>query len=158
MTSHYPVGQNTQYARPVRVVSDYLIPERDGVSVWWSNITRDGEWMFPRIFRAFAFMGNVEMDLTAARMAEGVSEIDIRCIMANIEIQVPPDIRVLCDGSGIAGNFEVIRVGDTTPPADAPTLRISGTAYLGSVTIKIVGTGVLTRTEKLSAWWKSIGG
>jgi len=158
MTSQYPVGQSAQYVRPARVVPDYLIPERDGISAWWSNLTREGEWLFPRIYRAFAFMANVEIDLTSARLGAGVSEIDIRCIFANIEIQVPPDVRVLCDGKGLVGNFEVVRVGDTTSPADAPTLRIIGTAYFGSVTVKIVGSGVLTWTEKLKAGWKSLGG
>ena len=61
-----------------RALPDHLIPERSGVTVWWSNIKREGEWILPRMFRVFTFMGNVELDLTYARMNPGISEIEIR--------------------------------------------------------------------------------
>ena len=136
-----------------RLLPDNLVPERNGVTVWWSNIKRDGEWILPRIFRVFTCMGNVELDLTMARMGQGVSEIDIRCVLANVEISVSPDIRVQCDGDGIMGSFEVERVGEiTAPPIDAPTLRIAGTAYLGSVTVKIMGHEGPGWMDKIRTW------
>ena len=46
-----------------RVVPLEAVPERNGVTVWWSSVTRQGEWILPRIFRAFAFMGNIEIQL-----------------------------------------------------------------------------------------------
>ena len=71
--------------------------------------------------RTFTFMGNVELDLTTARIGAGTSEIEIRCIMANVEITVPSDIRVISDGEGMLGSFEIIRVGEIPPlPPDAP--------------------------------------
>ena len=98
-------------------------------------------------------MGNVELDLRSARLAEGTSEIEIRCILANVEISVPPDIRVVCDGDGMLGNFEVLRVGECPPPAlDAPTVRITGTAYAGSVTVKVMGVVGPGWKAKLKAW------
>lgn len=97
-------------------------------------------------------MGNIELDLTMARMGAGTSEMELKCIMGNIEVTVPPDIRVVCDGDAIAGNFEVERVGNTTPPPDAPTLKISGTAYFGAVTIRIVDPNAPTWRDKLRAW------
>ena len=111
MPPDLPVGPSN-----LRAVPAHLLQERGGVTVWWSNIKREGEWILPRIFRVFTFMGNVELDLTSARIVDGISEIEIRCIMANVEISVPPDIRVLSDGDGIMGNFEVIRVGECPPP------------------------------------------
>lgn len=136
-----------------RAVPAHLVQERGGVTVWWSNIKREGEWILPRTFRVFTFMGNVELDLRSARIPDGVSEIEIRCIMANVEISVPPDIRVLSDGDGIMGNFEVIRVGECPPPPiDAPTLQVSGTAYMGSVTVKIMGAVGPGWKDKLKAW------
>ena len=71
-----------------RLIPDNLVPLRNGVTVWWSNIKREGEWILPRTFRVFTFMGNAELDLTWARMGEGVSEIEIRCILGNVEIKV----------------------------------------------------------------------
>jgi hypothetical protein len=129
------------------------VPERGGVTVWWSNVTRKGDWILPRLFRAFTFMGNIELDLTSARMVDDVSEIDIRCIMASVEITVPQDVRVICDGDAIAGNFEIVRIGKVDPPpSDAPTVRIGGTAYLGSVTVKVQGFVGPGWKDKLKAW------
>lgn len=86
-------------------------------------------------------MGNAELDLCTARLGVGTSEIEVKCIFGNIEIRVPPEIRVLCDGEALMGNFEVERIGTADPAGpDAPTLLVTGNAYFGSVTIKIMGT------------------
>jgi len=98
-------------------------------------------------------MGNVELDLTHARLGEGTSEIEIRCIFASVEITAPQDIRILCEGEGLAGNFEVTRVGEIAPLSDnAPTVRITGNAYFGSVSVKIMGTVGPGWKDKISAW------
>ncbi len=142
----------------VRTLPPDLIPDRSGATVWWSSINRQGEWILPRLYRAFAFMGNIELDLMTARMTPGQSEIEVRCIFSNVEITVPPDVRVLCDGDGILGNFEVITVGHVDPlPDDAPTIRITGAAYLGNVSVKIQGFVGPGWMEKLKAWHKLNG-
>ncbi|HVF38894.1 MAG TPA: LiaF domain-containing protein [Gemmatimonadaceae bacterium] len=137
-----------------RILPPYLVEERSGLTAWWSTVKREGEWILPRNFRAFTFMGNVELDLTSAKLGIDTSEIEILCILGNVEITVPRDIRVVCDGEGLAGSFEIERIGDTTPPENAPTLRVSGNAYLGSVTVKIVGPKGPGLMEKLKATWE----
>jgi hypothetical protein len=141
-------------AKPIiRTLPPDLIPERSGATVWWSSINRQGEWILPRVYRAFAFMGNIELDLTTARMSAGESEIEVRCVFSNVEVTVPPDVRVLCDGDGIAGSFEVVTVGRVDPlPDDAPTVRITGAAYFGSVSVKIQGVVGPGWKEKFKAW------
>jgi hypothetical protein len=138
-----------------RILPESLVPARSGVTVWWSGIKREGEWILPRIFRVFTFMGNTEIDLTLARIGAGESEIEVLCIFGNVEITVPRDIRVLSDGDGVVGSFDIHRIGDTTPPLDAPTLRITGTAYLGSVTVHVKGLVGPGWKEKLIAGWQS---
>jgi predicted membrane protein len=142
---------------PERIIPGSIVPERNGVTVWWSNVKREGEWILPRNFRIFTFMGNTELDLDFARMGEGVSEIEIRCIFGNVEITVPADIRVQCDGDGFLGSFEVVRSGEiSTPDADAPTLRVTGTAYMSSVTIKIMGKVGPRWQDRLKAKWQQL--
>ena len=136
-----------------RVLPANLVQERGGVTVWWSNISRKGDWVLPRLFRIFTFMGNVELDLASARIPEGECEIEIKCIMANVEISAPADIRMICDGDGILGNFEIVKVGEVAPPpVDAPTVRVTGTAYMGSVTIKVMGVVGPGWKDRLKAW------
>ena len=152
MTPPYRVSPAPYTSLTVRTLPDDLIPERGGAVAWWSGRKQDHEWILPRNFRGFTCMGNIELDLTMAKMGAGTSEMELKCIMGNIEVTVPPDVRVVCDGDAIAGNFEVERVGNTTPPPDAPTLKISGTAYFGAVTIRIVDPNAPTWRDKLKAW------
>ena len=137
-----------------RILPHHLVEERSGLTAWWAQVKRDGEWMLPRSFRAFTCMGNVELDLTSAKMGIGTSGIEILCILGNVEITVPRDVRVVCDGEGFGGSFNIERIGDTTPPENGPTLRVSGNAYLGSVTVKIVGPKGPGLMEKLKATWE----
>ena len=152
MTPPYRVSAVPDLSIPVRTLPEDFIPERSGVVAWWTGTKRNHEWILPRAFRGFCFMGHIELDLTMARLGSGTSEMELRCVMGNIEVTVPPDIRVVCDGDAVAGNFEVERVGNTTPPPDAPTIHITGTVYLGAVTIRIVDPNAPSFLKKLKAW------
>jgi predicted membrane protein len=82
-------------------------------------------------------MGNVELDLMNARMGPGESHIEIRCIWGNVEITVPPDIRVEVDIHPLAGSSEVSRSAPSTSSPNAPVVRITGSVVMGAVTINI---------------------
>lgn len=143
VTPPYRVRHTAEHGVLVRTLPEDLIPELDRVVAWWTTVKREAEWIVPREFKAFACMGTVELDLTHARMGAGVSDMELNCLMANIEVTVPADIRVECDGDEMLGHFEVKRTGNADPAPDAPMLRISGTAYVGSITIKIVDPNAL---------------
>jgi hypothetical protein len=116
----------------------HQVPERRGTVAILSNARRDADWILPRLFRVFTFWGNTELDLTNVLLGPGTSVIEIRCIMGNVEISVPPDLRVESEVDAVLGSAEVRReIGSTTSP-DAPTVRITGTAFLGSIDIKVV--------------------
>ena len=91
------------------------VPERRGALAVLSHTRRDADWILPRLFRVFAFWGNVELDLTHVLLGAGTSEIEIRCIMASVEIIVPPDLRVESEVDAILGSAEVRRqIASTT--------------------------------------------
>ena len=117
------------------VIPAEFIPDRRGAVAVLSSTNREGDWILPRLFRVVSFMGNVELDLTSARMGPGESHIEIRCFWGNVEITVPPEIRLEVDGHPFIGSFEVSRRVPSTPSAVAPVLRISGSAIMGAVTI-----------------------
>lgn len=158
VTPPYRLDQSAPSLALDHIIPDHLVPERNGAVAWWSTIKREGEWILPRFFRSFTFMGSVEIDLRQAHLGAGTSEMEVNCLMGSIEITVPPEIRVICDGSGMLGSFDVQRVGNTTPPPDAPTVRITGTAYLGSIEIKVVDPNAPTWTDKLKSGWASLKG
>jgi hypothetical protein len=91
--------------------------------------------------RVATVFGNVELDLREAEISEGITEIEVMAVFGNCEITIPAGVRVDCTGDGFAGNFELHMAGGGgvpfDAPADAPMIRIRGTAYFANVEAKI---------------------
>jgi hypothetical protein len=144
-TSYPPAVPRT--AHPT--LAPHLVPERRGSVAILSHTRRDADWILPRLYRIFTFWGNVEIDLTQALLAAGTSQIEIRCIMASVQIIVPPDVRVESDVDAVMGSAEVQRqIASTTTP-DAPLVRISGSTFMGSIEVKVVDPNAPGLLEKI---------
>lgn len=114
------------------------VPERDFIFAIMSGARRRGFWPVPRHFRIVACMGGVELDLTEAELAPGVSEIEAFAFMGGVQIRVPPWVRVEVHGSGFMGGFdERLAPGGERPPPDAPVLRVHGFALMGGVDVRV---------------------
>lgn len=120
------------------VIPSEFVPERRGAVVFFSSSNRNGDWILPRLFRVVACMGNMELDLTSAKLAPGDSHIEIRCFFGNVEITVPSEIRLDVEGHPFVGSFEMSRSVPANYSPDAPRLLISGSVFMGAVTIKVV--------------------
>lgn len=59
-----------------------------------------------------AVMGGIELDFRLAEIPEGITVIDLTTIMGGIEVKVPKDIEVECNGVAILGGVEML--GKTT--------------------------------------------
>ena len=135
-TPSIPPTRVDQPAHPFVIPAEF-VPERRGAVVFLSSTTRNGDWILPRLFRVVACMGNVELDLTTAKLAPGESQIEIRCLFGNVEITVPPEIRVDAEGHAFMGTFEHTRSAPSAQLSNAPLLRITGSVLMGAVTIKV---------------------
>lgn len=138
---------------PVRAltVPPELVPERAGAVAFLGSQSRNGDWLLPRLFRAVSVFGNVELDLTRARAGPGTSRIEVMVVFGNVEITVPPGIRVECDGSGIFNNFEVNTKGQAPLPPDAPLISIGGSAFFANVEVKVVDPDAPGWMDKLTS-------
>ncbi|HTD82594.1 MAG TPA: LiaF domain-containing protein [Gemmatimonadaceae bacterium] len=136
---------NPAYSRPESEGTELAPPlgsERvQGVVSFLSSTEREGRWELPRRFRALAVMGNVELDLRAADVGYGLSVIEAVAVMGNIEITVPPEIAVECDGDSFLGAFTLKYHGRASPSSAnrERTLRVTGSAYAGAVTVSVKG-------------------
>jgi len=74
------------------------------------SVVRGGEIALPDRLTIRSFAGNVELDLTNADFAPGVTEIELRAFMGNIEIQLPPHVGVEDHVSTMLGSFEYRRL------------------------------------------------
>jgi hypothetical protein len=122
---------------PVMVAPELVPDERSVMSVM-SQLSRGGEWTLPRLLHVSAVMGHATIDLTQVRIGPGTSEIVIRACMSEVKIIVPHNLRVDCEGHPLMGEFRLKRVPGTVPSPEAPLLRITGWAFMASVTVKIV--------------------
>jgi hypothetical protein len=98
------------------------------------GFTRKGDWVVPKEFTAFMFMGGGEIDMRDARFAEREVAIHIVAIMGGCEVIVPEDATVRVTGVGIMGAFDHSGSGGGSP--DGPVITINGAAFMGGVDVK----------------------
>src|SRR5205085_716201 len=106
-----------------------------GVVSFLSSNERKGRWELPRRFRALSVLGNVELDLRDAEIGYGLSVIEAVAVFGNVEITVPPEIAVECDGDSFMGTF-TLKYERRASPGMANReriVRVTGSAYAGAV-------------------------
>ena len=98
------------------------------------GFSRKGDWVVPKTFNAFMFMGGGEIDMREARFEDREVSIHIVAIMGGCEIIVPDDATVRVTGVGVMGAFEHTVSGAEKP--GGPLITISGLAFMGGVDVK----------------------
>jgi hypothetical protein len=98
------------------------------------GFSRKGNWVVPKTFNAFMFMGGGEIDMRDARFEDREVSVHIVAIMGGCEIIVPDDATVRVTGVGVMGAFEHTVSGAETP--GGPVITISGLAFMGGVDVK----------------------
>lgn len=96
---------------------------------------RKGRWVPARSTTAIGIMGGVELDLRDAVLGPGVTEIKCFAFWGGVDIVVPPDVSVECDGIGILGGFEHRHEAELLADPDRPVIRIRGVAIMGGVDV-----------------------
>lgn len=94
-----------------------------------------GAWRPARRVNVVALMGGIELDFREADLQPGITEVYVLSVMGGVDVIVPPDLYVDCDGIGIMGGFDSQSTG--RPPADpsTPSLRLRGLGVMGAVEI-----------------------
>ncbi len=98
------------------------------------GFSRKGDWVVPRTFNAFMFMGGGEIDMRDARFEDREVSIHIVAIMGGCEVIVPEDARVRVTGIGVMGAFEHMVSG--AEAQDGPLITVSGLAFMGGVEVR----------------------
>ena len=108
-----------------------------GYSQAWavlSEVKRTGQWVVPERFVVGAFWGGAELDLRQAIFSSQHITIHATAIMAGIEIIVPDDVDVLCEGFGLMGGFE--SKAPQVVSGSRGSVRVTGLAFWGGVQIR----------------------
>ncbi|HEX9563516.1 MAG TPA: LiaF domain-containing protein [Gemmatimonadaceae bacterium] len=123
------------------------LPAKQGIVAFVSSQERTGPWRLSPETRVVSIFGSAELDLREADLVDGESVIEIFCLLGNVEIVVPPGVRVVNEGDGLAANFAV-EAGDRDLDPGAPVLRITGSAYLGNVEVRHQAFGETPRQAR----------
>jgi hypothetical protein len=115
-------------------LNDGKVKRDDSMIAILGGVERKGSWAPARYNKVLAFMGGVDLDFTEAKLPEGVTEIDLFCVMGGVELIVPDGVNVEMQGVPIMGGFE--DKTDHTPDERAPTIRIRGLVLMGGVEAK----------------------
>lgn len=97
---------------------------------------RNGVWVVPESFTAFALCGGVQLDLREATMAAHEVTITAVAIMGGVDIVAPDDVHVVVDFAGIVGSLDDNAKRGAAVPPGAPILRVKGVAFMGGVCVK----------------------
>ncbi len=98
-----------------------------------SSSARKGRWRPGALTRAVSVLGDIGIDLTEAVFEQQVTEINVACVLGNVEILVPENVTLRGHGGGVLGNFEVHGEGRSGVDPNAPVVIIRGFALLGNI-------------------------
>lgn len=99
------------------------------------NVERRGAFAVPQGALASAVLGNLLLDFRNVKLPPGVTQIHVRSILGNVDIIVPADLAVECDGVGILGNVENLTRTPALQGPEHPVLQIIGSAVLGNISL-----------------------
>ena len=118
-----------------------------------SNVRKKGGWTPARHNKVMCVMGNAKFDLREALILNGETHFELMVVMGEVELIVPPGLRVECDGFALMGEFDDAHSENLAPP-NASVIRVTGSVVLGSARIKTRLPG----ESALEAWRRRLAG
>ncbi len=118
-----------------RAIDDPMRAERKRLRIIMSSIERRGRWSVPRHLDARVFWGSGELDFREASIGPGLTVLDVRVTMANLELILPPWLAIDVDVSSFAGNVEERHRAPREPDPSQPLLRVTGAVRFGNLEI-----------------------
>jgi hypothetical protein len=101
---------------------------------------RTGRWLVPSELRVVSLMSDTRLDLTQAVMASGVAEIHVTAMWSSCRLIVPPGMRVINEMHAVMASA-TSSADEMDPPgvsrANAPTIRLTGTAFMAEVKVTV---------------------
>ena len=112
-----------------------------------STVRKKGQWTPARHNSVTCVMGNAKFDLREALILHGETHFELNVVMGEVELIIPPGLRVECDGFAFMGEFDDSH-SEGLAPSNAPVIRVTGTVIMGAARIRTRLPGEST----LQAW------
>lgn len=122
---------------------------RSRVLALMSSTRRIGRWSVPRQLDVRAIMSDTRLDLTHASLASPLIDLNVKSVMSQFRIVVPPGMRVIMDLSSfmsdVASRADGLGLDDAPATPNAPVVRVTGFAMMSDVK-------VIVRRKEETAW------
>lgn len=137
LTSDLP--SDAAAAEEKRAVSlpDAFAPDQGRIVSIMAETKRRGVWRPPKKLDVWCIMSDTRLDLTEAQLADGVTEIHLRAVMASVRIIVPPGVRVVLQPSAFMSAVHDDQVDQPPVGSGAPVIRITGPAIMAEVKVSV---------------------
>lgn len=96
-----------------------------------SSVRRAGRWRVPRRYTAVVYKGSGVLDLRAAELTAPVTTIVAIAYKSQVDILVPPGVRV--ETGGFGASTDAGDGADGPLPPGAPVVHVRGFSYRGTV-------------------------
>jgi hypothetical protein len=106
-----------------------------------SETKHTGRWVVPRRLDVRAIMGDLFLDLRDAALPPGLCEMDVLAIMSNVKILVPPGVVVEGLLTAVMAAVGNDAEDDGRLPASAVRIRLTGTAFMAEVRVRVAPPG-----------------
>ena len=129
----------------IQVADDANRSPTKRLRVIMSSVEREGRWIVPKETAMRIFWGNAALDFREASLAPGVTSIDVRVTMGNLELILPPELAIDVDVSSVMGSVEQRHRLPVEPDPSRPMLRVTGRVLMGNLEISTLLPGETKR-------------
>jgi hypothetical protein len=131
-----PAAQTTALV-PVgaRSVVDPNRPELKHMRVLLGTVERRSRWLVPVRLVVRVLWGNGVLDFRDASLGPGITTLDVRVTMGNLELVLPPWLGIDVDVSSFAANVEERHRTSFESDPGHPLLRVTGAVRFGNLQI-----------------------
>jgi hypothetical protein len=126
-----------QALAPVTSTSTQMAKSRRGgrIVAIFGGATRKGAWHPEPVIDVLTVFGGAELDFRDAVLPGNEVTLRATSVLGGVEVTVPPEMRVIDNGSAILGGRE-IKGGNESVGPDSPVLRIEGICVLGGIEVR----------------------
>jgi hypothetical protein len=110
--------------------------KRSRMVAFFGAIIRKGAWRVPPEMTAVTVFAGGELDFRRAVLPPGEIKLRATCILAGLEITVPPEMHVTDSSWAIMGGVEIPPDTPESSSANAPVLHLSGVTVMGGVSVR----------------------
>lgn len=130
-----PAGQLAR--NPPRAPTPIYPMDKARVFSIMGETRRQGRWQVPQRLEVVSIMSDTQIDLTHAVVPSGIVEFEMRAVWAACKVIVPPGMRVINEMHAIMASVTSAaeEIGAAGEDAYAPTIRLTGTAFMAEVKV-----------------------